>query len=144
MVFGDQARNVVKVGQELGFLGAMIAGLGGLLVGVSILRHHRRRAGVAPWLLLLTLPLGFLAIALLATMGVDEDYLGLPLTMLYGGAWITFGVRWIRRQDEYAAPVNRCNFQGGRRRTRPRRVVVPPVSRSGGDGWRRVGGEPGK
>ncbi len=81
----------MKVDQDLGFLGAMIAGVGGLLVGVSTLRHHRRRAGAAPWLLLLTLPLGFLAIALLATMGAHEDYLGLPLTMLYGGAWIALG-----------------------------------------------------
>jgi len=104
VAFGDQARNLVKGGQDLGFLGATIAGLGGFLLGVSTLFHHRRRAGVASWLLLLTLPLGFLTIALLSTMGVHEDYLGLPLTMLYGGAWIVLGWSWIRSQDARTPP----------------------------------------
>ena len=47
--------------------------------------HRRWRGGMAPWLLLLTLPLGFLAVALLGMAGVPEDYLGLPLTALCGG-----------------------------------------------------------
>lgn len=104
VAFGDQMRNLVKGGQDLGFIGAMIAGLGAFLVGVSALRHHRRRAGVASWLLFLTLPLGFLGIVLLSATGVDEDYLGLPVTMLYGGAWIVLGWSWLRSKDAYGAP----------------------------------------
>ena len=92
-VFGDQARSLVKVGQDLGFTGALIAGLGGFLVGVSTLRQHRRRAGTASWLLLLT------------AAGVPEDYLGLPLTVLYGGAWMVLGSSWLHPSGTATSPV---------------------------------------
>lgn len=97
VLLGDAARGLVKGGQDVGFLGAMVAGLGGFLVGVSG-RRSRSIPKVALWLLLLTLPLGLLAISLLAAIGTPEDYLGLPLTVLYGGAWIVLGWSWIREE----------------------------------------------
>lgn len=102
VVFGDQQRDLVMGGQDLGFLGAMIAGLGGLLVGASALLRGARRAGLASWLLLLTLPLGLLVTFLLTAAGVHEDYLGLPITILYGGAWVVLGWSWTRGRDEHA------------------------------------------
>lgn len=98
VLVGDEPRSLVMGGQDLGFLAAMVAGLGGLGVGVSIVRHPEKRSDVAAWLLLLTLPLGFLVLTLLSAMGLHEDYLGLPLTILYGGAWVTFGSSWIRER----------------------------------------------
>lgn len=103
VVFGDQRRDLVMGGQDLGFLGAMIAGLGGLLVGISVLLRRGRGASLASWLFLLTLPLGILATVLLTAMGVHEDYLGLPVTVLYGGAWVALGSSWLQGQEENAS-----------------------------------------
>lgn len=98
VILGDRLRDLVMGGQDLGFVGAMIAGLGGFLVGCRTLRGHRNLPAAGSWMLLLTLPLGFALLALLSAMGVPEDYLGLPLTVLYGGAWVVFGASWLRGQ----------------------------------------------
>ena len=98
VVLGDGPRDVVMGGQDLGFLGAMVAGLGGILAGLDMLRR-RRSPALASWLLLLTLPAGFLGLALRGAMGVSDDVLGLPLTVLYGGAWVVLGWSWIRQRD---------------------------------------------
>jgi len=102
VLFGDAARALVKAGQDAGFLGALVAGVGGFLVGFSALRS-RSVPKAAHWLLLLTLPLGLLGITLLAAMGTPEDYLGLPVTALYGGAWIVLGWFWLRVGDRASA-----------------------------------------
>ncbi len=98
VVLGDSPRDLVMGGQDLGFLGAMIAGLGGLLAGIDMLRR-RRSPVLASWLLLLTLPVGCLGLALLGAVGVSDDVLGLPLTVLYGGAWVVLGWSWIRERN---------------------------------------------
>lgn len=98
VIFGGAAGPLVKGGQDLGFLGAVVAGLGAFLVGLAGVRR-RADPTAAWWLLLLTLPLGVVLTVLLTAAGVPEDYLGLPLTVLYGGAWIVLGWWWLR-QDE--------------------------------------------
>ncbi len=103
VLFGDAAGSLVRVGQDVGFLGAMVAGLGAFLVGVSALRS-RSRPSPAAWLLLMTLPLGLLAVTLLTAIGTPEDYLGLPLTALYGGAWTALGLSWLRGRPVIGRP----------------------------------------
>lgn len=95
VLLGDEARSFVMGSQDMGFLGVLVTGVGALLMGFSGLRH-REIPAAASWLLLLTLPLGLLAIVLLSAMGTPDDYLGLPITMLYGGAWVVLGWFWIR------------------------------------------------
>ncbi len=92
-------------GQDLGFLGAMIGALGALLVGLSGLRRRSIPVAVA-LLLLLTLPLGLFAVALPTAIGIPEDYLGLPLTLLYGAAWMVLGWSWIRRRDASSGSIS--------------------------------------
>ena len=101
VLLGDEARSFVKGSQDMGFLGVLVAGVGALLMGFSDQRQRQREIPTAAsWLLLLTLPLGVLAIVLLSAMGTPEDYLGLPITMLYGGAWVVVGWFWIPRRAE--------------------------------------------
>jgi hypothetical protein len=95
LLLGDGAPDLVTGGQDLGFLGAMVAALGALVLGVA-LRRHAVESSLAAWLLLLTLPLGIILTVTLDALGVPEDYLGLPLTVLYGGAWVVLGLRWLR------------------------------------------------
>lgn len=97
LLLGGTARSLVMGAQDLGFLGALVAGLGALVLGAADLR---RRAGpvLAAWLFVLTVPLGLLATVLLSVAGVPEDYLGLPLTVLYGGAWVVLGLQLSGRR----------------------------------------------
>lgn len=95
VVFGGQHRDVVMAAQDVGFLGAVAAVLGALVLGVSAVRN-----GCAPRpaavLFAASLPLGLLGIAVLGGLGAPEDYLGLPLTVLYGGAWVALALAWAR------------------------------------------------
>ncbi len=76
-------------GQDLGFLGALVAGLGAVLLGVALLRVRSvPRLGVL--LLIAALPVGFLGVIVVSALGF-VDIAGLPLTVLYGGAWIVLG-----------------------------------------------------
>jgi nitrate reductase gamma subunit len=102
VLFGDQVRSLVMGGLNLGFVGAVIAALGALLLGVSRLRQ-RTTPTAASWLFLLTLPVGLFATVPLSATGISEDYLGLPTTILYGGAWMVLGWSWIRNDLESPA-----------------------------------------
>lgn len=105
VLLGGAARGLVRGGQDLGFLGAMVAGLGALLVGLSGLRT-RANPTAAWWLLLLTVPLGLVLIVVLAAAGAPEDYLGLPLTISYGAAWIVLGWFWMHESGTDSPPVD--------------------------------------
>ena len=76
-------------GQDLGFLGALVAGVGAVLLGIAL-----RRAGVASrmgaLLLILALPVGIAGVVLISAVGLT-DIAGLALTVPYGGAWVVFG-----------------------------------------------------
>ena len=98
VLLGGAVEGLVMRGQDLAFFGAMVAALGALLVGISAVRR-RARPLIASWLLLLTLPAGLAVLALLDALGTPEDYLGLPLTVLYGAAWVVLGWSWTRQPD---------------------------------------------
>jgi len=99
VLLGDAATGIVTTGQDVGFVGAMIAALGALLLGAGTLRQPQVPT-TASILLLSTLPLGLGATMLLSAVGTPEDYLGLPLTLLYGAAFIGLGLNWTRRRGD--------------------------------------------
>ena len=82
-------RSLIMAGQDLGFLGALVAGVGAVLLGIAL-----RRAGVASrmgaLLLILALPVGIAGVVLISAVGLT-DIAGLALTVPYGGAWVVFG-----------------------------------------------------
>jgi hypothetical protein len=85
----DSLRGLTMAGQDLGFLGALVAGIGAVLLGIALLRARAAsRLGVL--LLIIALPVGFVGVILVSTVGL-VDIAGLPLTVLYGGAWIILG-----------------------------------------------------
>lgn len=90
VVFGeDGPTGFVRAGQDLGFLGALLSGVGAILLGVALWRKS-----VAPrlgsLLLIMALPVGIIGVILVSAVGL-VDIAGLPLTVLYGGAWVLLG-----------------------------------------------------
>ena len=83
------SRGLIMAGQDLGFLGALVAGLGAVLLGIALLRL-RSAPRVGALLLIAALPVGILGVILVSALGF-VDIAGLPLTVLYGGAWIVLG-----------------------------------------------------
>jgi len=81
----------MMVGQDLGFLGALIAGVGAIPLGIAL---WRARAASRPGalLLIIALPVGLPGTIALEAVGF-EDSAGLALTVLYGGAWVMLGYR---------------------------------------------------
>jgi hypothetical protein len=59
----------------------------------------------AAWLLVATLPVVLLATVVLDATGVPEDNLALPLTVLYGAAWVWTGAAWLREAAPEPAVV---------------------------------------
>lgn len=112
VLFGGQQRDIVMAAQDIGFLGAVVAAVGALPLGISALRHDYTSRPAAV-LFIAALPMGVLGIVLLDGLGVPEDYLGLPLTVLYGGAWVALGYGWGRRDQ----PGTRVNRSGSHDRT---------------------------
>lgn len=98
VVLGGGAPSLAQAGQDIGFLGAMVAALGALPLGLIALRKGAmpRDPGV---LFACTLPVGLLGLAGLAGLGVPEDLLGLPLTILYGGAFAALGKSWLTERE---------------------------------------------
>jgi hypothetical protein len=86
----EGSRSLIMAGQDLGFLAALLAGVGAILLGIALLRgRSASRAGAL--LLIVALPVGFLGVIVVAALGL-VDIAGLPLTVLYGGAWIVLGI----------------------------------------------------
>ena len=82
-------RGLIMAGQDLSFLGALVAGVGAVPLGIALWRTwSATRAGAL--LLVLALPVGFSGVILVSALGF-VDIAGLPLTLLYGGAWIVLG-----------------------------------------------------
>lgn len=108
VLLGDRMRGLVMAGQDLGFLAAMLAAAGALVLGVLGLR----RASVPPPAAVLfacVLPLGIVGAALLAVAGAGEDLVGLPLTALYGGGFVALGIHHLtgrHRPDRPAASAS--------------------------------------
>ena len=95
VLLGGAAQDFVTAGQDASFLGAMLSALGALPLGMAAILN-----GLTPkWaaaLFIATLPVGLVGTILAGALGVPEDYLGVPLTVLYGGAWVVLGVQWAR------------------------------------------------
>lgn len=91
----------VRVGQDLGFLGAVVALVGALLLGIAL-----RRSGVASrlgsLLLIVAFPVGLLGVIVVLSGIGFEDIAGLPWTVLYRGAWIVLGSLLGSQRDELA------------------------------------------
>ncbi len=83
------SRGLILAGQDLGFLGALVAGVGAALLGIALLRR-RSAARAGALLLIVTLPVGIADVILVSTL-IFVNIAGLPLTVLYGGAWIVLG-----------------------------------------------------
>lgn len=82
-------RDVIMIGQDLGFFGALIAGAGAILLGGALWRARAvPRSGAL--LLIISLPVGLPGVIALQGIGL-VDSTGLALTVLYGGAWIILG-----------------------------------------------------
>ncbi len=87
----EGSRSLIRGGQDLGFLGALVAGLGAIPLGIALWRAGAAsRAGAM--LLVLALPVGFAGTTLVSAMGW-EDVAELPLTVLFGAAWVVLGSR---------------------------------------------------
>jgi hypothetical protein len=99
VVLGAWMSDVVMAAQDIGFLGALVAALGAIPLGIARLRR-KMPAKPASLLFIAALPIGLLGITILPGLGVPEDYLGLPLTVLYGGAWAVLGADWSRTTQQ--------------------------------------------
>ena len=88
-------RDLIMVGQDLGFLGALVAGAGAILLGSALWRASAA-ARLAALLLIIALPIRLVGVMLISAAQL-EDIAGLPLTVLYGSAWFVLGRQlWSR------------------------------------------------
>jgi hypothetical protein len=85
----EGSRGLIMAGQDLGFLGALVAGVGAVPLGIA-LWHTRSATRAGALLLVLALPVGIVGVIVVSALGL-VDIAGLPLTVLYGGAWIVLG-----------------------------------------------------
>jgi hypothetical protein len=93
VVLGGWMTDFVMAAQDVGFLGALVAALGAAPLGIVGLRHGGLPTPASA-MFAAALPIGLLGITLLTGLGVPEDFLGLPFTVLYGGAWVVMGGYW--------------------------------------------------
>ncbi len=95
--------SLIRIGQDLGFLGAVISAIGAVLLGIALWRA-RGTPRLGALLLIIAFPVGFLAVILVSAVGF-EDIAGLPLTVLYGGAWVMLGHRlWSEQSTSTQQP----------------------------------------
>lgn len=85
----DGPMGLIKAGQDLGFFGAVISAFGAIFLG-STLWRARATPRFGSLLLIIALPVGIIGVILVSAAGLD-DIAGLPLTVLYGGAWLILG-----------------------------------------------------
>jgi Ca2+/Na+ antiporter len=95
-------RDVVMIGQGLGFLSALISGVGAVLLGIALWRT-RAVARLGALLLIIALPVGFpVVVALNFTRFMESA--GLAFVVPYGVAWVIVGYQlWA----EASAPAQR-------------------------------------
>jgi hypothetical protein len=85
----DGLRGLIIAGQDLGFLGALVAGVGAILLGIALWKASAA-SRIGALLLIVALPVGFVGVILVSAVGL-ANIAGLPLTVLYGGAWAVLG-----------------------------------------------------
>jgi hypothetical protein len=101
----DGLRDVIMIGQNLGFLSVLIAGVGAILLGIA-LWQSRAVLRLGALLLIISLPVGFPGAIALEAIGF-EDSAGLALMVLYGGAWIILGHQLRAEQNAPAQEPSR-------------------------------------
>ncbi|MDP9458672.1 MAG: DUF973 family protein [Actinomycetota bacterium] len=101
---------LIRTGQDLGFLGALVALVGAFLLGLALWRS-RAASRLGALLLIVSLPVGLLGVILLSAIGF-EDAAGLPWTVLYGGhgsySVACYGRRGASQQS--SSPRVRCEL----------------------------------
>jgi hypothetical protein len=99
----EGSRGLIQAGQDLGFLGALVAGLGAVPLGIALLRARSApRAGAL--LLIVALPVGIVGVIIVSAVGF-VNIAGLPLTVLYAGAWIVLGGQlWSQGAQRPSSP----------------------------------------
>lgn len=90
VLLGNAAGDLVRAGQDLSLLGALLAAAAAVPLGIVGARRSLLQRTCAV-LLALALPGGVLGAVLLAALDAPEDVLGLPMTLLYGGAYVAYG-----------------------------------------------------
>lgn len=85
----ESLRGLIMAGQDLGFLGSLVSGVGAILLGIALWRV-RAASRLGSLLLIVALPVGFVGVILLSAVA-SPDIAGLALTVPYGGAWVVFG-----------------------------------------------------
>ncbi len=89
LLSADGVRSLIMAGQDLGFLGALVAGVGTILLGIALWRA-RAASRLGALLLIIALPVGFIGVILISAAGL-VDIAGLALTVPYGVAWLLLG-----------------------------------------------------
>lgn len=105
LLSADGSRGLILAGQDLEFLGALVAGLGAILLGIALWRA-RSAPRVAALLLVVALPVGITGVVLMSALGF-VNIAGLLLTVLYGGAWMMLGGHLISRGSAMAEQPSR-------------------------------------
>jgi hypothetical protein len=112
----DGLRDIIMLGQDLGFLAVLVTGSGAILLGIALWRA-RAVPRLGALLLIISLPVGLPGVIVLQAIGL-VDSPGLALTVPYGGAWIILGYR-LRAEDAPAQQPSRVGDElpgGGARR----------------------------
>jgi hypothetical protein len=81
LLYLNGLRGLIMAGQDLGFLGTLIAGVSAILLGVA-LRRARAASGLGALPLIIALPVGIVGLILVSAIGC-VDIAELPLTVLY-------------------------------------------------------------
>lgn len=85
----DRFDGLIRAGQDLGFLGALVAALGAIFLGINLWRTQAvPRTGAL--LLIITLPVGLPGIIVIQSIGF-VSIAGLAMTVPYGIAWVILG-----------------------------------------------------
>jgi hypothetical protein len=103
----DGLRGLIMAGQDLGFLGALVSGVGAILLGISLWRA-RVTPRLGALLLVIALPIGFVGVVLLSAVA-SADIAGLALTIPYGGAWVLLGSQLWSPDDTAANQPSRVS-----------------------------------
>jgi hypothetical protein len=99
LLSAEGSRGLIRAGQDLGFLGALVAGVGAVFLGIA-LRRTRSAPRAGALLLIVALPVGIVGVILVSAIGF-VDVAGLPLTILYGSAWIVLGSRLGSQETQH-------------------------------------------
>ncbi len=98
----DSRSGLIRAGQDLGFLGALVAAMGAILLGIALWRT-RVLPRSAAFLLIITLPVGLPGTIMIQSIGL-VSIAGLAMTVPYGAAWMIVGNQlWSSTRESIAA-----------------------------------------